>query len=93
MNQPVWLNRPAGSDVDIPEVGDRATLHFDQTYRYMVTVEVTHTKHTAFTGNVVAIFDRDNKAQLRGGDVLSLVGNAVSFLPNQVMAVARKPAR
>lgn len=92
MNQPIWLPRATGIQADSPEVGDRVTLHFDQIYRYMVTVEVAGIDSVGFTGTVIAIFDRNSSAQVLGGQILSLVGTAVSFRQPEVIATIRRPA-
>lgn len=92
MNQPIWLTRTTEIHVDSPEVGDRVTLHFDQTHRYMVTVDVTGVNSGGFSGTVIAVFDRDSRAQILVADILSLVGATVSFGQPDVIATISRPA-
>ena len=86
-----WLRNPQSVAL-VPASGDRVTLHADGAYRYLITADVTHVEASMVSARVVSVFDRDLQSQIRGGEVLSLVGSTVRLDAQHVFTLVSRSA-
>jgi hypothetical protein len=85
-----WSRNSTTTDEFAISVGDRVTLRASDTWNYDVRADVQNVTGTDITAIVVDIFDRDAAAQIRGGEILELIGKVLTFQSDQVFAVLKR---
>ena len=88
-----WIENMDWKDVGTPVEGDVVHLKHEDEFCHLVKLLTQSTKEGCITGVVGSVFDWDNKAQVRAGEIVNLVGKQIE-VPKKFVheLIKREPA-
>lgn len=86
-----WEQNPNSSYLPLTRVGDVIRLRFVDVFQYLVKAEVKSTEGGNIIAVIESVFDAPTGFEIRGGEVLSIIGQTHVIPPVAVQDVIRNP--